>query len=100
MWLTLFDQSETPVAHPYVAVGGWIIIDDWEYRGQPFPAKDAVLDFLKVHSIEDPEIQTSGSVGAFFKKTKDVQVQHWRYEKGGRRQMQAGSSTPGRWGGG
>lgn len=58
-----------------VSVGGYVIVDDWV----GFPAKDAIEDFFACHKISPTVIDNDGP--AHFKKTEQVQIQRWRYEK-------------------
>jgi O-methyltransferase len=56
-----------------VTVGGFIIIDDWD----GFPAKDACLDFFKIHHI-NPIIIPIDNVSIYWKKTENIVVEKWR----------------------
>ncbi len=59
-----------------VSVGGYIIIDDWV----GWPAKDAVEDFFACHKIS-PKVIAIDICGAYFRKTEQVEIQRWRYER-------------------
>ena len=50
------------------------------YRMRGFPSKTAVLDFFKVHGI-DPPVIAIDKLSAYWKKTENVDIQYWRYEK-------------------
>ena len=58
-----------------VEINGYVIIDDW----YGFPAKDACMDFFKVHEI-NPSIVSIDRIAAYFQKTKHVTIQYWRYK--------------------
>ncbi len=59
-----------------VSVGGYVIIDDWF----GFPAQTACVDFFHVHDI-NPEIVKIDEYAVYWQKTKEIEVQYWRYEK-------------------
>lgn len=59
-----------------LSVGGYVIMDDWAN----FPSKHACNDFFKVHGIS-PNIIAIDSSSAYWKKTEQVELQYWRYEK-------------------
>lgn len=59
-----------------LSIGGYVIMDDWF----GFPSKTAVLDFFKVHGI-DPPVIAIDKLSAYWKKTENVDIQYWRYEK-------------------
>jgi O-methyltransferase len=59
-----------------LSIGGYVIMDDWSW----FPSRTAVEDFFKVHDIQE-EIKDIDVSSAYWKKTKDVKVQYWRYEQ-------------------
>lgn len=69
-----------------VEVGGWIIIDDWNWNEKNlkrplFGALPASLDFRRLHGIEDSEhgmIDIDG-VGAFWRKAREVHLLRDRY---------------------
>jgi hypothetical protein len=52
-----------------------VIMDDW----YGFPSRTAVEDFFRVHDMEE-EIKRIDTFAAYWKKTKDVKVQFWRYK--------------------
>jgi O-methyltransferase len=56
-----------------VTIGGFIIIDDWD----GFPAKDACLDFFKIHQM-NPTIIPVDNVSIYWKKTEQILVEKWR----------------------
>ena len=76
-----------------VAVGGYIIIDDfgWDHATKPaggedeavplFGAKKAVLDFRALHGIEDKDhaFHDVDGLCAWFRKTREVNLQRDRY---------------------
>jgi len=59
-----------------LSVGGYVIMDDWN----GFPSKVACEDFFRVHGIA-PNVTEIDSLSAYWKKTEEVDVQFWRYEK-------------------
>ena len=59
-----------------LSVGGYVIMDDWF----GFPSKDACEDFFEVHEIS-PEIIPVDNLSVYWKKTKEVDIQYWRYEQ-------------------
>ena len=72
-------ESTVDVLYPMYAklsVGGYVIMDDWSW----FPSRTAVEDFFKVHGMNETIIDID-SASAYWKKTRDVQVQYWRYEQ-------------------
>jgi hypothetical protein len=74
----MYESTMDVLYHLYsaVSVGGFVIVDDWD----GFPAKDACLDFFQVHQIQ-PEIVPVDRWSVYFQKTKQIDVQYWRYEK-------------------
>lgn len=74
----MYQSTVDVLYHLYskVPVGGWVILDDWF----GFPAKDAVEDFMKVHNCVET-IQHMDKTGAYWQKTKDPEVQFWRYQQ-------------------
>jgi hypothetical protein len=62
--------------YEHVSVGGYVIVDDWT----GYPAKDACLDFFAVHKI-NPTIITIDQTSVYWKKTEQITVQSWRYQK-------------------
>jgi hypothetical protein len=74
----MYESTVDVLYHLYdkLGVGGYVIIDDWF----GFPAKTACEDFFRVHNI-NPEINVIDETAAYWKKTKDVDIQYWRYEQ-------------------
>jgi hypothetical protein len=58
-----------------LSVGGYVIIDDYKSN---FPARWATDDFHKVHQMTEQVIWID-TLAAYWQKTKEVDVQHWRY---------------------
>ena len=65
-----------------VEVGGYVVIDDFSWDPQPlFGARDAVLDFRRLHDIED-EAHTLHPIdenGAWFRKARQVPLRRDLY---------------------
>ena len=64
-----------------VDVGGMIIIDDFGIDSHIWGARDAVMDFRRVHSIEDRAhtiVDNDGS-SAWFRKAREVDLQRHLY---------------------
>ncbi len=59
-----------------LTLGGYFIQDDWF----GFPSQVAAEDFFQVHGIS-PEIIPIDDLSAYWKKTENVDLQHWRYEQ-------------------
>ena len=78
-----------------VAVNGFIVVDDWGWDHSTsegsarlakslWGARDAVMDFRAIHGIEVEDSQIMYDIdgsGAYWMKTKEVEVQRWRYER-------------------
>ena len=83
----IYESTVDVLYHLYdkVEIGGYIIIDDWNKDDltppTPFPAKTAVLDFFKVHNINDAEIITIDPIAIYWQKKSNIDIQYWRYEK-------------------
>lgn len=74
----MYESTVDVLYHLYnkLSIGGYVIIDDWF----GFPARTACEDFFKVHGIK-PEIIAIDQMAAYWKKTEDIDIQYWRYEK-------------------
>lgn len=74
----MYQSTVDVLYHLYelVAVGGYVIVDDWE----GFPAKDACEDFFRVHQIR-VTVHPIDLTSVYFQKLADVRVQYWRYEQ-------------------
>ena len=74
----IYESAVDVFYHLYdkLSVGGYWIQDDW----YGFPAQDAAHDFFKVHGIS-PEIIRIDDLGAYWKKTENINLQYWRYEQ-------------------
>lgn len=74
----MYESTVDVLYHLYdkLSIGGYVIVDDWN----GFPAKVACEDFFKVHGIS-PEIITIDAVSVYWKKTEDVDILFWRYQK-------------------
>jgi len=59
-----------------LSIGGYVIMDDWD----GFPSKMACLDFFLVHGFQ-PEIIPIDALSVYWKKTEDIDIQYWRYER-------------------
>ena len=73
-------QSTVDVLYNFydkLSIGGYLIMDDW----YGFPSKDACEDFFNVHGFH-PEIIQIDNLAAYWKKTEEVKIEYWRYEKG------------------
>jgi hypothetical protein len=68
-----------------VEVGGYIVIDDFGWTSHDWKARDAVMDFRRIHDIEDKEHRfvNCGGHSAYFRKTREVKLQFERYKAGG-----------------
>ena len=82
-----------------LSVGGFVIIDDWGWGDMNagksgWGAKDATLDFWKVHGIEDAQhsMHNIDGNGAWWRKARTVDVQFHRYESFQRTGFVDGSS--------
>eukprot|EP00965_Chrysotila_dentata_P136079 4499085-Pleurochrysis_carterae.AAC.2 len=75
-----------------VAIGGYVVVDDfgWTHGRKELSnetavgvwgAKQAVLDFRALHSIEDAAhvMRDIDGSGAWWRKARKVRVQRWRY---------------------
>ena len=60
-----------------LSLGGYLIMDDWF----GFPSRTAVEDFFRVHGQEMPDIIAIDNLSAYWKKTKDFEINYERYEK-------------------
>lgn len=74
----MYQSTVDVLYHLYekVTIGGFIIVDDWT----GFPAKDACLDFLKVHKLSPKIVPIDGS-SVYWQKQEEITVQKWRYEQ-------------------
>jgi len=72
-------ESTVDVLYPLyekLSIGGYVIMDDW----RTFPSRTACEDFFKVHDIQ-PDIIAIDQNSAYWKKTEEIKIQHWRYEQ-------------------
>jgi hypothetical protein len=58
-----------------VSIGGYVFIDDWH-----LPAELATTHFFQVHNLTE-ELFTLDGNSVYWQKTKEVEVQFWRYEQ-------------------
>lgn len=74
----IYQSTVDVLYHLYdkVPVGGWVILDDW----LTFPSRFAVEDFMRVHDCKE-DIKFMDELGAYWQKTKAVDIQFWRYQK-------------------
>ena len=74
----MYESTVDVLYHLYdkLSIGGYVIMDDWF----GFPWKTSSEDFFAVDGIK-PEIIPIDDISAYWKKTEDVQVQYWRYER-------------------
>jgi len=74
----MYQSTVDVLYHLYdkLSVGGYVILDDWF----KFPAKTACEYFFRLHNIS-PETEVIDDLAVYWKKTKDVDIQYWRYEQ-------------------
>ena len=74
----MYQSTVDVLYHLYtrVAVGGYVVIDDWE----GFPARDACLDFFYHHQMS-PKLIKIDNLAIYWQKTEQIQVQYWRWEQ-------------------
>jgi hypothetical protein len=75
----MYESTVDVLYHLYdkLSLNGYIIIDDWS---QNFPSRKACEDFFDTHGIK-PQIFDIDQSSAYWKKTEQVEIQYWRYEK-------------------
>jgi len=75
----MYESTVDVLYHLYdkVALGGFVIIDDW----YGFPAKDACEDFFLAHGIS-PEILSIDQYAVYWQKTDHVHILYQRYQSG------------------
>ena len=78
----MYESTVDVLYHLYdkLSVGGYVIIDDWEDGSvEGFPAKRACLHFFAAHSFQPTVVRVDG-MGAYWKKTQEIEIEYWRYE--------------------